>query len=175
VANPKWIADSVSNWQVFSLPARSVASAANVYIRIVGIAQFPGDPIWDDDDPSGWKPVTLLINTPAVLQSTDVLVEYCATAGFRRLDRDEEGSTDDFGMALNEVTHVEPTGSGIVTLTVNAAYKGDAWAPGVSFTADLLVYRESLDSQPVNQQPASRLEQLLAAMLSDHLSFSGRG
>jgi hypothetical protein len=172
MGNFKWNADSVSNFQVWSLPARSVASAANLYVRITGIANFPGDPGWDDDDPSGWKTGSLLVNTPVVLQPTDLLIEHCITAGFRRLDRDEEGSTDDFGMALDEVPGIEVAGSGNLTLTISVGYKGDVWTPGVSFAADLLVYREALDGQPVSPPPPSRLDLLLAALVSDHVTLS---
>ena len=168
-------AGGITNFQTWSLQVRSSRTVANFYIRITGIAQFPGDPRWDDRgmDEYAWHSGTLLITTPPIfeMESGDRLVEYCATAGFRELDRDENpnvASTDDFGMALDEVPSVVISGPQMLTMTINAAYKGDAWAPDISFTVDFLVYRPDFDGKDVEPPPPNtKFEHRIGALIAD--------
>jgi hypothetical protein len=158
-------ADAVVNFQMCSFAARSTRTAANWYTRITGIAAFESvDPDWDPG-PS-WYRGTLTFETPQpVLQPGDTLLEAAVTAGFRQISRDVEANfddadlddVDDFGLALDSVEPVLTSafgGSkpfGYLTFTLNGAYKGDIWMPDVSFTADLLIYRPSLDN--LNKPP----------------------
>ncbi len=137
--------DQVSDFQILSVPARSTRTAANLYVQVAGVAHFDWDPIWDDGDGHKLYRGDLAVTMPQqVLQQGDALVEWTAMAGMRRLDRDEEGSTDDFTIAVDEVSSVH-TAAGDVRLTMKAAYQGDAWVLRVSFLLDLLIYRPSLD------------------------------
>jgi hypothetical protein len=63
------------------------------------------------------------------------------------LDRDENefgSGPDDWGLALDEVALVQVSG-GAVSITVHAGYYGDSVIPKVTFSADLLLYRPTLD------------------------------
>ncbi len=138
--------DQVSDFKIWSIPARSTRSAANLYVQVAGVAHFDVDPFWDGGDGHKWWRGDLAVTMPQqVLQPGDALVEWTAFAGMQALERDEEGSTDDFGIAVDEVSSVHVAG-GDVRLLMKAAYQGDAWVPKVDFLLDLLIYRPSLDS-----------------------------
>jgi hypothetical protein len=146
--------DQVTNFQLWWVPARSTRSAANLYIRVAGIAHFDVDPVWDLDDPLQWYSAGLVIVTPqAVLAPGDALLESAVFAGFRQITRHEEGSTDDFGVAVDAVASVSPSPMGNITIGLDAGYKGDAWVPSVTFAADLLVYRPSFDNPDGHRRP----------------------
>lgn len=143
-------ADAVVNFQTCSFPARSTRTAANLYMRITGIADFNVDPDWEDDA-LAWHRGTMTFETPQpVLQPGDALLEFALSAGFRQITSD----TRSFGIALDatepgQVVAFGPTKqSGTLTFVVDAAYKGDAWIPDISFAADLLIYRPTLDNPP---------------------------
>ena len=137
--------DQVTDFKILSVPARSTRTAANLYVQVAGVAHFDRDPFWDDGDGHEIYRGDLAVTMPQqVLQQGDALVEWTAMAGMQRLDRDEEGSTDDFTIAVDEVSSVHTAG-GDVRLTMKAAYQGDAWLLKVCFLLDLLIYRPSLD------------------------------
>jgi hypothetical protein len=146
--------EQVTDFKILTVPARSTNTAANLYVQVAGVANFSVDPKWETADGgheiySGDLTVTMPL---PVLQQGDTLVEWTALAGMQRLDRDEEGSTDDFFIAVKKVTSVR-TAAGDVRLTMQAEYQGDVWVLAVSFLLDLLIYRPSLDtvSQSVSQ------------------------
>jgi hypothetical protein len=148
--------EQVIDFRICSVPARSTRSAANLYVQVAGVALFEVDPDWDGDQADQWFRGELAVTMPhPVLQQGDTLVEWTAMAGMRHLVRDEEGSTDDFGIAVDEVSSIS-TATGDVGLILKAGYQGDAWVPKVSFLLDLLIYRPSLDSV-AQSQPRDRL------------------
>ena len=182
-------ATSVANFQVCSFPARSTRTVANLYTRITGIADFDVDPDWTTPDGTaegGWFRGKLTIytrETPTpqpVLQPGDVLVESAVTAGFRQIVRDESdsvgGGFDDFGLALDSPDAVltseygAGTPFGNLTITLNAGYRGDIWMKDISFTADLLIYRPSLDNVGL---PLSSSMSRLRELASDISIFVG--
>jgi hypothetical protein len=158
--------DQVTDFKILSIPARSTQSAANLYVQVAGVAHYDWDPLWDDGDDTLFRGDLAVTMPQQVLQSGDTLVEWTAMAGMRRLDRDEEGSTDDFTIALDEVTSVH-VAQGDIKLLMKGAYQGDAWLLRVSFLLDLMIYRPGLDT--VAPAPSwSRLgnwARLAAAML----------
>jgi hypothetical protein len=159
--------DQVTDFSILEIPARSTSSAANLYVQVAGVAHFDVDPFWDDGDGHNWFRGDLAVTMPQqVLKSGDTLVEWTAFAGMQHLERDEEGDTDDFGIALDDVASVH-VAQGDIKLALHAAYQGDAWAPKVDFLLDLMIYRPGLDT--VAQAPWwSRPEawaRLAAAML----------
>jgi hypothetical protein len=153
-----------------SVPARSRESAANLWVRVAGLARFDVDPQWDDDDPSGWKEGQLVIivpNSPQGLSLGDVITAYAATGSFRVMKRDEEGSTDDFGIAIDGVSNVGISASGCLTVTLQAGYKGDCWLLAVTFGVDLLVYRPSLDNVAPPAPPHWTFGEMVRQALQD--------
>jgi|ERR1700733_1019613 len=159
-------ADSVDDFKIFNLPARSTRTVANLYVQITGLAIFNVDPDWDNlMDPLAWNRGTLTFETPQpVLQLGDNLIESAVTAGFGAINREEEGSTDDFGIAVDSVNSVETASYGgakpfgNLKIVLNAGYKGDGWVQSVSFTADLLIYRPALDN--VQKSPLNLVDLL---------------
>jgi hypothetical protein len=158
--------DQVSDFRIWSLPARSTRTAANLYVQVAGFARYDVDPYWLEDDGEKWYRGDLAVTMPQqVLQTGDTLVEWTAMAGMQHLERDEEGPTDDFGIALDLVSSVH-VAQGDIRLVVKGAYQGDAWLPKVSFLIDLMIYRPSLDAgAPVSR--ASRLEALVRLAASE--------
>ena len=136
--------DMISEFLQIQLAVRSPSGPANLYVRTTGIAHFDIDPDWESAD--RWHRGMLGIVTPiAVLQPGDAIMDHCATACFRLVHREEEGPSNIFGIALDEVASVNSS-AGNLTMAIKAAYHGDVWVPAVAFAINLLVYRPSLDN-----------------------------
>ena len=107
------------------LPVHALGSPGNLWVRVTGIAQaVRSDPPWGDDPPVLRGVISA--STDPIFEVEDKLIAACATAGFARMDRDENGfgNSDDWGMALDEIASVELSG-GRITLVVHAGYQGD--------------------------------------------------
>ena len=164
-------ADAIANFQTCSFPARSTRTAANLYARITGIAEFMVDPDWEDYE---WHRGTITFETTQpVLIDGDKLLEWVVWAGLREISRDEAGGinpNNDFALAIDSVEPVinssfggdKPFGN--LTFTLNAAYKGDIWMEEISFSADLLIYRPTLDNLSQLHWHRVDLRQLLQAL-----------
>jgi hypothetical protein len=133
----------ITSWDILTLRVHGVDNPGNLFLRVTGIAQaMQGDPPWGDEPPV--LRGVLAIQTDQILDPEDKLVSACATAGFGRMDRDENfGSNDDFSIAIDEVALVQIS-NGTINIVVHAAYQGDTIIPAITFSADLLIYRATL-------------------------------
>jgi hypothetical protein len=78
-------------------------------------------------------------------QLGDMLLEASANASFRVILREEEGPSDDFAIALDDVSSVTAKSGSELVINVNLAYVGDVWIKKMGFGANLLLHRPSLD------------------------------
>jgi hypothetical protein len=150
--------DGITNWNILTLPVHGASSPANLFARVTGIAQaMQGDPPWDRE--LLWHRGRLTIQTSQIFDYEDKLVSACVTVGFGRIDRDVNyNAPDDFSIALDEIASVNISG-GSVNIVIHAAYQGDAVAPNVAFSADLLLYRTTLyDPTPHPRWPIVKKE-----------------
>jgi hypothetical protein len=132
----------ITSWSIVELPVRALDSPANLYVRLAGIADaLRGDPYWEADRT---RRGSLSITSDSILDIDDVLIGSCANAGFARIDHDDDsGDGGEFGMAVDDVPHVEIS-AGKCSMRIHIAYSGDSDIKTVSFSADLLIYRPSL-------------------------------
>lgn len=160
------------------MPARSLSGPANLYVRVTGIVNFDLDPAWME----GWRRGTLafvcseaaMAHGPTPLfQPADTVLEASATASFRAILREEEGETDDWGIALDGVSSVTAdTQAGALVVSIETAYRGDVWVKRVGFAADLVVHRPSLDNFPPDHRVRFVLEDLLRSSTVAERRFS---
>jgi hypothetical protein len=132
----------ISSWGFVELPVRALDSPANFYVRLTGIAEaLRGDPAWE---PDRIQRGSLSITSDPILDIDDVLIGSCANAGFARIDHDDDsGDGGEFGMAVDDVPHVEIS-AGRCSMRIHVAFSGDSDIKTISFSADLLIYRPSL-------------------------------
>jgi len=132
----------ITSWSFVELPVRALDSPANLYVRLTGIADaLRGDPAWDVDS---IQRGSLSLTSEAILDIDDVLIASCANAGFARVDHDDSsGDGGEFGMAVDNVPHVEIS-AGRCSMRIHLAYSGDSDIKTLSFSADLLIFRPSL-------------------------------
>ena len=162
--------DLIGDLRWVSVPARSASSPANLWVRVTGLARFDFDPEWADD-PDAWHRGQLGIVIPGgALSSGDVLTESAATGGFRVMKRDEEGPTDDFGIAIDGIASVSVSPAGFLNLALLVGFKGDCWLQAVSFALDLMIYRPSLDNFTPPAPPSNRFKYILQEALSEAFS-----
>jgi len=69
----------------------------------------------------------LVFIVPPALWLGDMLLEASANASFRVILREEEGPSDDFAIALDDVSSVTAKSGGELVINVNLAYVGDVW------------------------------------------------
>jgi hypothetical protein len=144
-------------------PVRALGSPGNLWVRVTGIAQaVRDDPPWGDNPPV--LRGVLTATTDPIFNIDDKLIVACATAAFARIDRDENEppSSDDWGMALDEIASVDIS-AGRMSLVVHAAYQGDTEIRAIAFSADLLIFRPSL------LLPVAPSDDLLRKVLSDRV------
>ena len=135
--------DQITSFSLVEVPIHGVSSPANLWVRVTGIAHaFRYDPELVD----GWVRGTVFANTDPVFEPTDVLIASCATAGLGRMDNDDEGGSDVYGAAMDEIASVQLSGS-VLKLVVNAGYLGDVQIWTFTFSADLLILRPTLLEQ----------------------------
>ncbi len=132
----------ITSWSFVELPVRALDSPANLYVRLAGIADaLRGDPAWE---PDRIQRGILSITSDSILDIDDVLIGSCANAGFARVDHDDSsGDGGEFGMAVDDVPHVEIS-AGRCSMRIHVAFSGDSDIKTLSFSADLLIYRPSL-------------------------------
>ena len=145
---------------------------------MTGIANFDLDPdLWD-----GWTRGTLAVVCSEVTAPSgraplfgpsDTVLEASATVALRALLREEEGPTDDWGIALDGVSSVTSDArSGALVISIQTAYRGDAWVKRVGFAADLAVHRPSLDNFLPDHQVKFTLDDLLRSSTVAERPFS---
>jgi hypothetical protein len=144
------IPDQIADLRSVTVRARSPNSAANVWMRVTGIARFDTDPDWEK--PYGWHRGIVAITIASLPFSTgDALTESAATGTFRVLDRDEldepnASEKDNFGIAIDSVGSVSLSGGNVLNVTYQVAYKSDCWLTSVGFGLDLMIYRPAFDT-----------------------------
>jgi hypothetical protein len=131
----------VTNVSRVSVPARSLNSPANLYVRIAGIANFDVDPAVPD---TAWQRGSLAVVLPA-LAAGDTCLEVAGTTVFRVIVREEETESDDFAIAIDELGIPTVNPAGELALTIKLAFMGDVWVRRLGFAVNLLVHRPSLD------------------------------
>jgi hypothetical protein len=132
----------ITSWKFVELPVRALDSPANLYVRLTGIADaLLGDPKWEPDN---IQRGIVSISSDSILDIDDVLIGSCGNAGFARIDHDDSsGDGGEFGMAVDDVPHVEIS-AGRCSMRIHVAFSGDSDIVTLSFSADLLLYRPSL-------------------------------
>jgi hypothetical protein len=167
-ANGTRFPDRVVNVQKMEVVGRSSSGPANLYVQVTGIANFAEDP---DPNLKGVQRGILAVvfsradagsATPVpILQLGDTMLEASAIAYLRRINREQETESDDFVIALDEVTSVtvdEPTNA--IVLSIRVGYGGDVWVGRVGFTVNLLVHRPSVDNVTSDDRVRLALEGL---------------
>jgi hypothetical protein len=170
--------DRVVNVQKVEVPARSLSGPANLYLRVTGTANFDLDP----DLMEGWRRGTLAVvcseaTTPSghvpLFGPDDTVLEASATAALRALLHEEEGPTDDWGIALDGVSSVTADArSGALVVSIQTAYRGDAWVKRVGFAADFAIHRPALDNFLPDHHVRFALEDLLRSSTVAERPFS---
>lgn len=151
--------EKITNLRTLHLPVRSSTGPANRYVRITGVANDPIDPPWETigGGPLSFHRGLFIIIVPQEeIEPSDLILGSCVSAGLAQLERDEAVSPADFGIAIDEVSSLTMSSTGHIAIVLKIGYKGDCWMPAISFAADILVYRPSLDN--VKQPPVQGSE-----------------
>jgi hypothetical protein len=104
------------------------------------------------------------------LRLGDTPLEASANESFRVILREEEGPSDDFAIALDDVSSVTAKSGGELVINVNLAYMGDVWIKRMGFAANLLVHRPSLDRVTSEARRVS-LEDLFPTQQASNYTF----
>jgi len=162
-----YAANEITDLRSVTVRARSPNSAANVWMRVTGLARFDYDPDWEH--PYGWHRGIVAISIPSLPFSTgDALAESAATGTFRVVDRDEldepnASEKDNFGIAIDGVVSVILSGD-LLNVIYQVAFKSDCWLTAIGFSLDLMIYRPAFDTFGGPEPPSAPSWALAAAI-----------